>query len=312
MKTIKFILRLVVDTYTEWSRDRAERLGAALAYYALFSIAPLLLIMITIAGAVYGDSAASGQIVSMISGKIGPEAAKGIEQMLAGIHSSGSGSGLLPTILSVLILVFGATNLFIHLRNALNTLWYVRPKPTKNIFGGILDFARERVISILMVIAFSLILIMVLALSAGLTALNSWLKAVLTANTYFLLEAGYVLATLGMTTLLFGLIFKLLPDARPSWQVVWVSSLVTSILFNIGVFLIGLYLGVSGSQSALGAAGSIVVIMLWVYYSAQIFFLGAKFARVYASAVGKPILPDTDGVSVRSKQPAAQSQNINE
>jgi membrane protein len=300
MSTFKFVLRLIYDTYIEWSHDRAARLGAALAYYALFSIAPLLVIMITIAGSVYGEAAAKGQIVSAVSDQIGPEAAAGVEQLLAGIYQSGS--SLFTTLVSALILIYGATNLFSQLRDALNTLWNVRPKPYDHIFGGIVEIVRDRLLSTVMVIILSIILLAALSFSASLTVLNGWLKTIITPNTSFLLEGGNILTGFGMGTLLFAITFKLLPDVQIAWRVVWVGALVTSFLFNIGAFLIGLYLGYGGMQSALGAAGSLVVIMIWIAYSAQIIFFGAKFALVYAAAIGKPIQPASYAMIVRLSQ----------
>ena len=297
MSVLKFVLRLIYDTYSEWSHDRAARLGAALAYYALFSIAPLLVIMIAIAGSVYGESSAKGQIVNAISQQIGPEAALGVEQLLVGVYSTGS--NLFTTLISVIILIYSATNLFSQLRDALNTLWNVRPKPRPHFFGGILDIAWDRFVSAVMVISVSIILLAALAISASLTALNGWLRTIITPNTSFLLEGGNLLIGLGLTTLLFALTFKLLPDVQISWRVVWVGALVTSILFNIGAFLLGLYFGYGGSRSALGAVGSLVAIMVWISYSAQIVFFGAKFALVYAAAIGRPILPARYAISFR-------------
>lgn len=300
MATIKFILRLAYKAYIEWLHDRGGRLGAALAYYALFSIAPLLVIMINIAGSVFGESAAKGQIVRAISDQIGPEAAHGVERLLTGIYLSGP--SLFTTLLSVTILIYGATNLFSKLRDALNTLWNVRPKPNSRFFDGILAIAWDRLISAVMVVSSSILLLATLAISAGLTALNGWLKTLITPNTSFLLEGGNLLTGFGLTTLLFALTFKLLPDVQISWRVVWVGALVTSILFNIGAFLLGLYFGYDGAQSALGAAGSLVVIMVWISYSAQIVFYGAKFALVYASAIGKPILPASYAIGMKLSQ----------
>jgi membrane protein len=300
MTTIKFILRLIYDTYNEWSHDRAARLGAALAYYALFSIAPLLVIMITIAGSIYGESAAKGQIVNTISDQIGPQAALGVEQLLAGIYKTGS--SLFTTIISAVILIYGATNLFSQLRDALNTLWNVRPKPHPNILGGLLELAWDRFISAVMVIIFSIVLLATLALSTSLTVLNGWLRTIITPSTSFLLDSGNLLTGLGLTTLLFAITFKLLPDVQIAWRVVWVGAFVTSILFNIGAFLLGLYFGYGYVQSLLGAAGSLVIIMIWIAYSAQIIFFGAKFALVYASAIGKPILPARYAMSLKLSQ----------
>ena len=300
MATLKFILRLIYDAYSEWSHDRAARLGAALAYYALFSIAPLLVIMITIAGSVYGEAAAKGQVVNAISDQIGPAAAAGVEQLLAGIYETGS--SLFTTIVSAIILIYGATNLFSQLRDALNTMWHVRPKPRHHFFSGILEIAWDRFISIVMVIIVSIILLATLALSVSLTALNGWLKTLITPNTSFLLEGGNILTGLGLTTFLFALTFKLLPDVKIAWRVVWVGALVTSILFNTGAFLLGLYFGYGYVQSLLGAAGSLVIIMTWTAYSAQIIFFGAKFALVYGAAIGKPILPASYAMSLKLSQ----------
>lgn len=297
MTTFKFIFRLIHETYVEWSHDRAARLGAALAYYALFSIAPLLVIMITIAGSVYGKSAAEGQIVNVISDQIGPQAALGVEQLLAGVHRSGS--SLFTTLVSSAILIFGATNLFSQLRDALNTMWNVRVRPHAHPFGGLIEIARDRLLATVMVIILSILLLATLALSASLTVLNGWLKTIITPNTSYLLEGGNLLTGFGVTTLLFAVTYKILPDVKITWRVVWVGAVVTSLLFNLGAFLIGLYLGYGGFQSALGAAGSLVILMIWISYSAQIVFFGAKFALVYGSAIGKPILPASYAVRLK-------------
>ena len=297
MSNIKFIFRLIVDAYTEWSHDRAARVGAALAYYALFSIAPLLVIMITIAGSVYGEAAAEGRIVSAISGQIGPDAAAGVQRFIQDVNNNGS--RLFSTLVTSVILIFGATNLFSQLRDALNTMWHVRPKRRDHFLGGFIELAWDRLLAAIMVLSISMVLLTAWAMSTGLTVLNGWLRTLITPDTSFLLEGGNIVTGLGLTTLLFAITFKLLPDAQVSWRVVWVGAIVTSILFNIGAFLIGLYLGYGGPRTILGAAGSLVVLMVWVAYSAQIIFFGAKFALVYASAIGDPILPSSNAVSMK-------------
>ena len=296
MTTVKFILRLIYEAYVEWSHDRAARIGAALAYYALFSLAPLLVIMITIAGAVYGEAAAEGRIVNAISGQIGPDAAAGVERFISDVNNTGS--RFFSTLATSIILIYGATNLFSQLRDALNTMWHVRPKPRDHFLGGFVELAWDRLLAAIMVISISLVLLTAWAMSTGLTMLNGWLKTLITPDTSFLLEGGNILTGLGLTTLLFALTFKLLPDVQISWRVVWVGAIVTSFLFNIGAFLIGLYLGY-GLRTILGAAGSLIVLMVWIAYSAQIIFFGAKFALVYASATGRPILPASNAVSMR-------------
>ncbi len=297
MKTLKFILRLIQEAHKEWSHDRAARLGAALAYYALFSIAPLLVIMITIAGTVYGEAAAEGKVVEAISGQIGPDAAISVERLLTDVNDAGS--RLFSTLVSSVILIIGATNLFSQLRDALNTMWNVRRKPRNHFLGGVLEIAKDRLLATIMVISLSIVLLAALAMSTGLTVLNGWLKTLITPDTSFLLEGGNLLTGFGLITLLFALMFKLLPDVRIAWRVVWVGAFMTSFLFNVGAFLIGLYLGYGGPRTLLGAASSLVVLMIWIAYSAQIIFFGAKFALVYASAIGKPILPASNAVSMK-------------
>lgn len=306
MKTFKFVLRLFADAYNEWSHDRAAQLGAALAYYALFSLAPLLVIMITIAGAVYGEAAAEGQIVGMISDQIGPEAALGVQRLLADVHAAGS--RLVSTLVSSVILIVGATSFFSQLRDALNTMWNVRRKPSNHFWGGILELALDRLLASLMVLSLGILLLATLAISTGLTVLNGWLRTLVTPNASFLLEGGNILTGFGLMTLLFALTFKLLPDVKIAWQVVWVGALVTSALFNIGAFLIGLYLGYGSPRTILGAAGSLVVLMIWMAYSAQIVFFGAKFALVYGAAIGKPILPAANAVKMKLAADALRTE----
>jgi len=246
---------------------------------------------------VYGEAAARGQIVDIINTEAGPLAAATIEELLGGIYNE-EGSSLFTTLISVIILIYSATNFFSQLRDALNTLWNVRHKPHKHLFRGLLVVVRDRFLSVIMVIVLSIALLAALALSASLTVVSAWLNTA-TPNTSFLLQGGNFLISFGLITLLFAIMFKILPDVQITWRVVWVGALVTSLLFNIGAFLIGLYLGYGGAQSLLGAAGSLVVLMIWISYSAQIVFFGAKFALVYASAIGKPILPASHAAGVK-------------
>lgn len=297
MKTFKLIFRLFADAYREWSHDRAARIGAALAYYALFSLAPLLVIMITIAGAVYGEAAAEGKIVAAITDQVGPDTAASVERLLADVHAAGS--RLVSTVVSSILLIIGATNFFSQLRDALNTMWNVRRKPRNHFLGGVIEIAHDRLLATIMVLSLGILLLAALAISASLTVLNGWLQTIITPNTSFLLKGGNLLTGLGLMTLLFALTFKLLPDVKIAWQVVWVGALVTSALFNLGAFLIGLYLGYGKPQTILGAAGSLVVLMIWMAYTAQIIFFGAKFALVYGAAIGKPIVPAANAVAMK-------------
>ncbi len=299
---VKSFVGLVREAYKEWSEDRAERLGAALAYYALFSIAPLLIIVIAIASWVFGEAAARGHIVYAVADQIGPEAAHAIEQLIAGVHASGS--GVLATIIGIGIVALGATSLFGQLKDALNTIWDVQPKPDANLVGGIRRVARDRLLSAWMVVISGALLLAALAMSTGLTALSGWLQTI-APSASFVWRGGNLLIGFGLTTLLFVTIFKVLPDVRIAWRVIWVGALITSLLFNAGAFLIGLYLGYSSAVSVFGAAGSFVAVLIWVYYSAQIVFYGAEFAQVYGNAIGQPIMPAPHAMSLKPPKSAA-------
>lgn len=220
-----------------------------------------------------------------------------VERLLTDVNNAGS--RLFSTLVSGVILIIGATNFFSQLRDALNTMWNVRRKPRNHFLGGVLEIALDRLLATIMALSLGILLLAALAISTSLTVLNGWLKTLITPGASFVLEGGNLLTGFGLTTLLFALTFKLLPDVKISWRVVWVDALVTSLLFNVGAFLIGFYLGYGGPRTLLGAAGSLVVLMVWMAYSAQITFFGAKFALVYASAIGKPILPASNAVVMK-------------
>jgi membrane protein len=271
-------------------------LGAALAYYAMFSIAPLLVIVIAIAGLVFDEQTARSQIVSVLTIQIGAEAATTVDELMAGIQASGS--GIFATIVSALILFVGSTNLFAQLKDALNTIWHVRHKPPPNFLRGILRAMRDRLMSTVMVASMGMVLLATLAISAGLTILSSALHTV-APSASFLWRGVNLLIGFGVTTLLFVLMFKVLPDVQITWHVAFVGAMVTSILFNLGAYLFGLYLRYGGVVSILGAVGSFVIVLIWAYFSAQMVFFGAKFAQVYAMAIGKPIVPSHRAISLR-------------
>lgn len=298
--TIRTFLGLFREAYKIWLEDRAQRLGAALAYYALFSIAPLLVIVIAIAGLVFDEGTARSEIVSVLTTQIGAEAAASVDKVISGIQASGS--GVFATIISALILFIGSTNLFAQLKDALNTIWHVRHKPPPNFLRSILHAARDRLMSTVMVASFGIVLLATLAISAGLTVLSSLLEYI-TPDAALVWRGVNVLIGLGVTTLLFALLFKVLPDVQITWHVALVGALITSILFNLGAYLFGLYLRYGGGVSILGAVGSFVVVLIWAYFSAQMVFFGAKFAQVYAAAIGKPIIPSHRAISLRPTKP---------
>ena len=294
--TVRTFLGLFREAYKIWLEDRAQRLGAALAYYAMFSIAPLLVIVIAIAGLVFDEETARSQIVSVLTIQIGAEAATTVDELMAGIQASGS--GIFATIVSALILFVGSTNLFAQLKDALNTIWHVRHKPPPNFLRGILRAMRDRLMSTVMVASMGMVLLATLAISAGLTILSSALQTV-APSASFLWRGVNLLIGFGVTTFLFVLMFKVLPDVQITWHVAFVGALVTSTLFNLGAYLFGLYLRYGGVVSILGAVGSFVIVLIWAYFSAQMVFFGAKFAQVYATAVGKPIVPSHRAISLR-------------
>lgn len=294
--TVRTFLGLFREAYKIWLEDRAQRLGAALAYYAMFSIAPLLVIVIAIAGLVFDEETARSQIVGVLTTQIGAEAALTVDELILGIQATGS--GVFAAIVSALILFIGSTNLFAQLKDALNTIWHVRHKPPPNFLRSIIRALRDRLMSTVMVASMGVVLLATLAISAGLTILSGGLQTV-APNAAFVWRGLNLMIGFGVTTLLFTLMFKVLPDVQITLHVALVGALITSILFNLGAYLFGLYLRYGGVVSVLGAVGSFVVILIWSYFSAQMVFFGAKFAQVYATAIGKPIIPSHRAISIR-------------
>ncbi len=276
---IRYLINLINLTFKAWSDDEAQRLAAALAYYTIFSIAPLLLISIAVAGFFWGHDAAQNEIAYQIQGLVGKEGADTIQSMIQ--NSRKPSTNILVTLIGIITLLFGASGVFGELQTALNTIWDVKPKPGK----GIATYIKNRFLSFSMVLGIGFLLLVSLVLSAALAAFGHWLIG-LSQALNIMLQIITLLISFGITTLLFALIFKILPDTRIKWSDVWVGAIVTSLLFSLGRFLIGLYLGHSGISSTYGAAGSLVIILIWIYYSTQILFLGAEFTHVYATEHG--------------------------
>jgi membrane protein len=281
---LKLIRSLVLETYEEWTRDRASRLAAAMSYYTIFSIAPLLVIAIGVAGLVFGREAAMNQVVGQIRGLVGNDGAQVIQSILQ--NASKTTSGIVATLAGVVTLLIGASGAFGQLQDSLNTIWEVKPRKGRGIKGVL----RDRLLSFAMVLVIGFLLLLSLMLSAVLAGVGKYLSDMLPMSSAFLQAMNFGLS-LAVTGFLFALIFKVLPDAIIRWRDVWVGALVTAVMFSLGRFLIGLYLGRSSIGSAYGAAGSLVVLLLWIYYSAQILFLGAEFTQVYARTFGMKIVP---------------------
>jgi membrane protein len=268
------------DTVNEWYKHKVPRLGASLAFYTLLSLAPLLVVVVAIAGAVYGEEAARGQIVEQLSDLMGHTGAAAIQEVIK--QARQPAVGLLASLAGLLTLFFGATGVVTELRDALNTIYEI-PAPEVTGLRSILLFVRERLFSFAMVLGVGFLLLVSLVINAWLAALGTWFTGWLPALILQVLSTG---VSWVIITALFAAIYKALPDVSLEWRDVILGAAVTSLLFNLGKFLIGLYLGSSTVASAYGAAGSLVILLIWVYYSAQIFFLGAEFTQVFANRYG--------------------------
>ena len=271
--------KLLSATYTKWTADHAQGLGAALAFYAIFSLAPLLLIVIAIAGLVFGQEAAEGQIIGQIQGLVGEESAKAIQSMIE--EARKPAAGVIATVLALVLLLLGATGVFAQLQEALNTIWRVEEKPG----AGMWQALKNRFISLLAVLGTGFLLLISLVISAVLSAIGTTLEHVLPVPE-LLLQLINFFVSFAIVTLLFAMIYKLLPEASIQWSDVWIGAIITSLLFTIGKSFIGFYLSKSDVGIAYGAAGSLVVMLIWVYYASQIFLFGAEFTAVYAESRG--------------------------
>ena len=263
-----------------WVDDFAPSMGAAISYYTVFSLAPLLVIVIAIAGAVFGREAVEGQIVSQISGLIGKDGADLVQGLIA--SASDTDRGLVAGLISVVILLIGATTVFAELQSALDRIWHT-PEVEKP--SGIAAIFKARVLSMGLILGLAFLLMVSLSVSAGLAALGTWFGGLLPGWEILLYLLNTVISV-SIATVLFGMIFKLMPTAKVAWRDVWVGAAVTAVLFEIGKLGIGLYIGKSGMNESFAAAGSLVVLLVWVYYAAQIFLLGAEFTKVHADHHG--------------------------
>lgn len=295
----KSIWTILKETGADWSNDNATRLAAALAYYTVLSIAPLLVLAVSIAGLVFGEEAAKGQIASELAGVVGPQAGEGIQTVLT--HAKSPEKGALGSILGGVVLLFGASGVFGELQSSLNTIWEVAPKPGRGIWG----FLRQRFFSFSMVLGVAFLLLVSLVLSAALAGLGRVLEGSLPGGAQLWQVVNFIIS-LSLITALFALLFKVVPDANVQWKDVWVGAAVTAVLFVIGKFALGVYLGRASVASPYGAAGSIIVLVIWVYYAAQILFLGAEFTQVFARRRGARIEPSSHAVPVETVKKAKE------
>lgn len=289
---------LIKEAAADWSHDRAPRLGAALAYYTVFSLVPFLVVVIALIGLVLGQEAAQSAILSHIATLVGDQSAAAIKDMIQ--RADQPSTGLVATGLAVVTLLFGASGVFGQLQDALNTVWGVEPKEGRGVWG----FIKDRFLSFVAVLGTGFLLLVSLILSSALAAFGKWFSGLLPLPEALLHLFNFVLSFVVVTGL-FALIFKVLPDAKVAWRDVWVGALLTAALFTIGKYALGLYLGKSNVASAYGAAGSLVLILVWVYYSAQILLYGAEFTQVYANRLGERIVPAPDAQVANPRKAAA-------
>jgi membrane protein len=284
---LKTIWSVLTEIINKWLDDKCFKLSAALSFYTVVSLAPLIIIAIAIAGFIFGEQAAQGHIVQQIQGLVGKDGAVVVETILK--NASESNTGVIVTIISIIILFFSSTAVFAELNDSLNVIWKVKPKKGRVIKGLI----KERILSLAMVIGIGFLLLVSLMASAILTAMSDFigknlsisLTSINTMNTIF---------TFFATFLMISIIYKVLSDVKIAWSDAWLGSLTASLLFMFGKYMIGFYLSNSNYSSVYGAAGSLAVLLLWVYYTSQILFLGAEFTYVYAKRFGKGIIPSKD------------------
>jgi membrane protein len=279
---------------TQWLEDQPFQLASSLSYYTLFSLAPLLIIAIAVAGLVFGREAAQNQVVETLRGLIGQDSAKAVQDMIQNASNKPK-TGVISTILGFVALLFGAGGVVGQLQTSINMIWGVAAKSGQGVWGII----RTRFLSFAMVLAIGFLLLVSLAITAFVAGLSQVMGSLLGGATV-IAHGLELVVSFGLVTVLFAMIYKFLPDVQIQWRDVWIGAALTSVLFTIGKFLIGLYLGTSGVTSIFGAAGSLITVLLWVFYSALIFFLGAEFTQVYATHYGSEVVVADNAESIAS------------
>jgi membrane protein len=290
-KLLSNLPTLLKESFQDWKDDKASRLSAALAYYTIFSLAPMLLIILAVTSFFWSRDIVQGQILNQVEGLVGTDGRTFISDMLT--TASSPAKGIFATIVGVVTLLFGALGVFNELHNALNTIWEVEEEEEQEqgFVGAIKKILFGRLLSFGMILGIGFLLLVSLVISAGLSAIQETMGNAIPLSEIFLQILNLIIS-IGVITVLFAFIFKFLPDAEIAWRDVWLGAFVTALLFSLGKFLIGLYLGNSTVGSSFGAAGSLVLLLLWIYYSAQILLFGAEFTQVYANKFGSRIVPE--------------------
>lgn len=294
------LFQLCKKAVLSWMDDFAPSMGAAISYYTVFSLAPLLVIVIAVAGAVFGREAVQGEIVGQLQGLIGRDGALAVQGLIK--SASEPAKGLWAGGISVVVLLVGATTVFAELQSALDRIWHV---PEKAKPSGLWAVLRARVLSFGLIMGVAFLLMVSLSVSAGISALGGWANGLL-PGWEVLLQGINMVLSVAITTVLFAMIFRFMPSVPIAWRDVWVGAGVTAVLFELGKFLIGLYLGKSGVNESFAAAGSLVVLLAWVYYAAQIFLLGAEFTKVYSDDRGSKCGVEAAAATRHSAQVAAE------
>jgi membrane protein len=287
--------QILKETATGWDEDNVARLAASLAYYTLLSVAPLIILAVAVAGLAFGEDAAREHISGELASVVGSGAATAIQSIAKNAHTPGS--GILSVVVGVVVLLFGASGVFGELQSALNTVWDVAPKPGRGVWG----LVKDRFFSFTLVVGVAFLLLVSLLVSAALTWVGQVFASSLPGGATVWQILNFCIS-LAVVTALFGVMFKTLPDVNIKWREVWVGAAVTAGLFTLGKFLLGLYLGSAGVSSAYGAAGSIVALVIWVYYSSQVLLVGAEFTEVYARLSGARITPNEHAVPLEQVQ----------
>ncbi|KQM42141.1 YihY/virulence factor BrkB family protein [Chryseobacterium sp. Leaf201] len=285
VKRAKFFWETLKETFTQWNKSSASNDSASLAYYAIFSIPGLLIIIIWIAGYFFGEEAISGEISKQIRGVMGAEASKSVESMIAGALIDKE--NIIMKVIGIGSLVFGSTTLFFQLQRSLNSLWDVQAAPKK----ALTKFLMDRANSLGMILILGFLLMVTMILSNVISFFNNWITSYFGFETYLVIELINYAIGFGIVMLLFALMFKVLPDVEIKWKPVWSGAFLTAILFTLGKFLLGLYFGTAQPTSTFGAAGTVILIMMWINYSCMLVFFGAEYTKVYALRKGYRIIP---------------------
>lgn len=295
-KKIVSIWSVLKQTFTEFQNDKALKLSASLAYYTVFALPPMLIVIITTVGLIFGREAVHGQVFTQINEVVGDRAAAQVEEIIRNISMAKDTK--IANIIGIITLIIGATGVFTEIQDSINIIWGIKAKPKR----GVLRMILNRLISFSMVVAIAFLLLVSLVLEAVIIAFSGKLKALFPDIAVYIFQLINFFMTLGVTTLLFAIIFKVLPDARIRWRDVSVGAFVTAALFMFGKYVIGYYLGQSALGSTYGAAGSVIILLLWVYYSSIILFFGAEFTQVFAYRYGARISPRPYAVWVEHKE----------